>query len=391
MKLWEKGYELDEFVEKFTVGEDYLLDESLLPYDIIATKAHARVLKKAGIFSDDELKMVEEALDELLEEFEKGNVRIRPQDEDCHTVIENFLVSKLGKIGEKIHTGRSRNDQVLTALRLYYKDALLNIEKKIEDLIDEIEKFSKKYGKVRFAGMTHTRKAMPTDFKTWAEALKDALSDNLEFLRFVGKMIDRSPLGTGAGYGIPMELSRELAARELGFREVQKNPIYTQSSRGKYDLLIHQLLSQISLDLNRVASDLILMGFLGMVEHSKEITTGSSIMPQKRNPDVLEIVRALHHRIHSNSVMVMGVVSNMVMGYHRDYQLLKKATFESIDHVLDILEAMKIVFKETSVNKEVCESTLSDEAFATEEVYDLVKKGIPFREAYRRVAKKYGG
>ena len=389
MKLWDKGYDVDSFVERFTAGEDYILDMRILPHDIKATKVHAEVLHRAGILSDEELSKIKSALDELLKLYEEGRVEIRIEDEDCHTVIENFLTEKLGEIGKKIHTARSRNDQVLTALRLYYREVLKDISEAVKNLIASVKAFSKKYGKIQFPGFTHTRKAMPTDFKTWSGAFVDSLKDDLKLLKSVMDITDQSPLGTGAGYGVPLNIDREYSAKKLGFKKVQKNPIYTQNSRGKFEGMMIHALSQISLDLNRFSTDIIFLSFLGILKLDMSITTGSSIMPQKKNPDVLELIRGYHHRVLSNETFVMSIVSNMIMGYHRDYQLLKKAVFETFDILLDMIRAMDIVFKKMSVDKKAASEMMDDEIFATNRVYELVKKGVPFREAYRIVAEKF--
>ena len=389
MKLWDKGFKIEKFVERFTAGEDPVLDMRLLPYDIKASKVHAEVLKKAGVLSEDELKAVGKALDELLKLYEEEKVRIRIEDEDCHTVIENFLVERLGDVGKKIHTARSRNDQVLTALRLYYRDELTEIRDLIADLKRAMEEFSNRWGAVSFPGFTHTRKAMPTDFRTWIGAYSDLLDDDLRFLEVIVEVTDVSPLGTGAGYGVPMDIDREMSAEKLGFRKVQRNPIHAQLSRGKYELMILQALSHVTLDLNRLSSDVIFLSFLGFIVLPDEITTGSSIMPQKKNPDVLELIRGYHHRVVANARQVEGIVSNMIMGYHRDFQLLKRPVFDSFDVVKDVLRAARIVVEKMEVDEKRCGEELTPEVFATHEVYELVKKGLSFRDAYRIVAERF--
>ncbi len=389
MKLWDKGYDVDSFVEKFTTGEDYILDMRILPHDIKATKVHAEVLHKAGILSDEDLLKIKGALNELLKLYKEGKIEIRIEDEDCHTVIENFLTEKLGEIGKKIHTARSRNDQVLTALRLYYRESLGDISEAVKSLISSVKNFSKKYGNVQFPGFTHTRKAMPTDFKTWSGALVDSLKDDLRFLKSVMDITDQSPLGTGAGYGVPLNIDREYSAKKLGFKKLQKNPIYAQNSRGKFEGMIMHALSQISLDLNRFSSDIIFLSFLKILRLDARITTGSSIMPQKKNPDVLELIRGYHHKVLSNEIFVMSIVSNMIMGYHRDYQLLKKVVFETFDILIDMIRAMDVVFKNMTVDEKKSFEMMDDEIFATHRVYELVKKGVPFREAYKIVAEEF--
>ncbi|WP_041083490.1 argininosuccinate lyase [Thermotoga profunda] len=392
-KLWQKGYELDRFVEKFTVGKDYIVDVKLINYDIVASIVHAKMLSKMGYITHEEFKQIESVLKELADLVKKGSFQIKQEDEDCHTAIENFLIQKLGDTGKKIHTARSRNDQILTALRLFYKDQLKEIQELTEKLIKATENFSKKYGKVSFAGFTHTRKAMPTDFHTWSMALHDALKDDLSILKMTYRLIDQSPLGTGAGYGIPILVDREFIARELGFKKIQQNPIYTQLSRGKFEYLILHSLSQISYDLNRFASEIVFFSLpeIGYIVLPKELCTGSSIMPQKLNPDPLELVRAYHNRIVSKMIECVTIPSNLITGYHRDLQLLKETMIEGFQIVKDIIVVMQIVFEKLQVDENRCSKSLTDDVMATHKVYELVKQGVPFRDAYKKIAQKFGG
>ncbi|HOJ88793.1 MAG TPA: argininosuccinate lyase [Pseudothermotoga sp.] len=392
-KLWQKDYKLDPVVERFTIGNDYIIDMNLIKYDITASIIHAKMLLKMGYIAQDEFEKLKGTLEELLVLVEQKKFQVKEQDEDCHTAIENYLTQKLGDIGKKIHTARSRNDQVLTALRLLYKDELGQIEKLIDELRKAIGRFSKKYGQVKFAGFTHTRKAMPTDFRTWAMALNDALKDDLRILRTVRQLVDQSPLGTGAGYGVPIQIDRKFTAKQLGFGKVQENPIYTQLSRGKFEYLLLHCLSQISYDLNRFASDMILFSLkdIGYLILPKELCTGSSIMPHKLNPDVLELVRAYHSRNLSRMVECATNTLNLITGYHRDLQLLKETVIGSFQDTKDILRVMKVVFEKIQVNKKACSESLTDEVLATHRVYELVNQGVPFRDAYRRIAQQLGG
>lgn len=392
-KLWHKDYELDQVIERFTVGKDYITDMELIKYDIIASMAHAKMLSKMRYITQQEFEQLKDALEELLVLVEQRKFQINQEDEDCHTAIENFLVQKLGETGKKIHTARSRNDQVLTALRLYYKNQLREIQKLVEELIKATIDFSKKYGKITFAGFTHTRKAMPTDFRSWSTALHDALKDDLKILKIAYELIDQCPLGTGAGYGIPIPIDREVTAKELGFKRIQQNPIYTQLSRGKFEYLILHTLSQISYDLNRFSSDIIFFSLpeIGYLKIPKELCTGSSIMPQKLNPDPLELVRAYHNRILSKTVECTMICTNLITGYHRDFQLLKEIVMESFQILKDLLSVMKRILERLQVDKENCSKSLTKEVMATHRAYELVKEGVPFRDAYRQIAAEYGG
>jgi len=388
LKLWEKDYNVDEDVELFTSKEDLDFDSVLVLYDIKASKVHAEVLQKAGILDNSELSQLLETLDELQKRVRRGDFQIKSEDEDCHTAIENFLTSKLGDLGKKIHTARSRNDQVLTALRLFYKEKMEEIGEAVRSLIQAMNDFTERYGHVQFAGYTHTRPAMPTDVKTWAGAYVDSLEDDLRLLKAVREIVDQNPLGTGAGYGVPLEIDREFSTKRLGFSRVQHNPIYAQHSRGKFESTIIHVLVHIMYDLNRLSSDIIFLSLLGCLRLPDEMTTGSSIMPQKKNPDALELIRGYFHRIVGYQVTVMTTAANLIMGYHRDLQLLKKPIFEAFEVSLASLKMMELIFEKLQVDEERCSATVTDEVMATHRVYELVKRGIPFRDAYRQVAEE---
>lgn len=390
MKLWQKGTNSVKSVEQFTVGTDYILDQQLLKYDCIASAAHARMLKKIGILSEDELQGITKALDEILRLDKDHKFKIKQSDEDCHTAIENYLTKELGDTGKKIHTGRSRNDQVLTALRLFYRDGLDEINQLTEGFKKALQTFGQKYHKVEIPGFTHTRKAMPSSIKMWAEAFMDAADDNQVLLNSVRKIINQSPLGTAAGYGVPLKLDREFTAKELEFDKVQKNPVYTQLSRGKFESMLLHLHSQILFDLNRCASDLIFLSMTewGIFKLPAEYCTGSSIMPQKMNPDVLELVRSNYHVVNGYQAQVQNITANLISGYHRDIQNSKEAMLKSFQIVKDCLTIMIELITHLEVDIEAAKKHMTDELFATEKAYKLVEQGVPFREAYQMVAKE---
>lgn len=390
-KLWQKQYKLNKAVEKFTVGDDYILDLRLVKYDCLASIAHEKMLAKIGILTSADAKKLEAALKEIIALDAKGKFTIMPEDEDCHTAIENYLTKKLGVLGKKIHTARSRNDQVLTALRLYYKDQLVACQKSVNKLTSTLRAFDKKFGKIVLPGYTHMRKAMPSSVKMWAESFIDSMRDNLKSAAYASDLIDQSPLGTGAGYGLPVKIDRDFTAILLGFKKNQINPIYTQNSRGKFESAILHALGQIMFDANKISSDLIMFSMpeFGYFELPKEFCTGSSIMPQKKNPDVFELLRAKYHVVVSYENQVRGIVSNLPSGYNRDFQLLKEPVFKSFDITQASLLVLAEVFKTLKVNVENCKLALTPELYATEEVYKLVAKGMPFREAYKIIAKKY--
>ncbi len=390
-KLWDKGYNLNKAIEEFTVAEDYILDMKLIKYDVKASIAHAKMLQSKGYLTNEEFVAIKNTLEKVLKLVESGNFEIKREEEDCHTAIENFLVAEIGEAGKKIHTARSRNDQVLTALRLYQKDELKQIKSLVEKLQKSLEIFGEKYSHVNFAGFTHTRKAMPTDFKTFAQAFVDALQDDLYLTEAVYQIIDQSPLGTGAGYGVPIDIDRGLTAKELGFEKVQENPIYTQNSRAKFDALVVHALCQISYDLNKLATDLIFFSAeeVGYVVLPKQFCTGSSIMPHKFNPDPLELIRANHHRLVGNLMQILSMSSNLISGYHRDFQLLKKPLMESFEITKQMILVTKLIVDDLKVDEERCKASLTDEVFSTHKVYELVQQGIPFREAYKIIASQY--
>ncbi len=391
MKLWEKGYKLNKLIEDFTVGKDYILDQKLIGYDCIASIAHAKMLGKIGVFKKGEVKKLVRELNNIIQLNEKGRFRISRGQEDCHTAIENHLIKKLGDLGKKIHTGRSRNDQVLTALRLYYKKELTDCRKSVNELIKAVAKFLKQYGKIKLPGYTHTRKAMPSSIRIWGSSFVDSMRDNLELIDLALQFIDQSPLGTGAGYGVPLKIDRNYTAKLLGFKKLQKNPIYTQNSRGKFESTILHALSQTMLDLNKVATDLILFSIpeLGYFELPKELCTGSSIMPHKKNPDVLELLRAKYHIILAYEFQVKNIIGNLPSGYNRDFQLTKEPTMKGLETTKESLSITGLIFRNLKVNKENCDKALTKDVYATEKVYKLVKKGIPFREAYRIISREY--
>ncbi len=388
-KLWDKGYDLNKTIESYTVGNDPILDKQLVYYDCVASIAHAKMLGEINLLTETEVQDLIRELNHIIDLDKKGEFPITQEQEDCHTAIEMFLIFALGDVGKKIHAARSRNDQVLTALRLYYKDEIENVVHNIKSLTNTISNFTSKYGKIHFPGYTHMQKAMPSSFGLWGSAFSDSMNDNLLLLDTVKIIIDQSPLGTAAGYGIPLNIDREFTAKELEFSSVQSNPIYTQYSRGKFEITILHILSQIMLDLNKIASDLILfsMSEFGYVELPDEFCTGSSIMPQKKNPDVLELLRAKYHVVSSYEFQVSRLTSDLISGYNRDIQLTKEPVMNGFSTTLDSLEITTLLFQNLVVNKVKCKSALDDEIFATEKVYKLVKKGMPFRDAYMQIAK----
>lgn len=370
MTIWQKQTDVDDEILKFTVGNDYLLDQKLLKYDCIASIAHAKMLNKMGYLNKDELDEILIKLNQIIE----NGLDIKITEEDCHFAIEKSL----GDIGKKIHFGRSRNDQVLVALRLFEVDELKNINKLIENLL----KINIK--KVDIPGFTHMQFAMPTDTKTWFSSYKESMKENLKMINFLIQFINKSPLGSAAGYGLPINIDKKFTADELGM-EVIENPIYAQYTRAKYDFQIMNLSTTIAYDLNKISSDLIQFNLLGYVKLPLKYCTGSSIMPQKHNPDVLELIRAKYHIITGNETKYKSLVSNLMMGYNRDIQLSKELIINSIE----ILKECLVMTNNMMPYVEFQEIELPKELFATSKAYEYVKKGMTFRDAYKMVGEEY--
>jgi len=380
-KLW--GTDLNKQIEEFTVGNDFVLDKKLLKYDCMASIAHSKMLKKIGILKDKEQKKIEDELNKILSQG--IDFDIKQEDEDCHTAIENHLTKKLGKLGKKIHTARSRNDQIKAALHLYMKYELNKIGNLTFELINNL----KSVENIKIPGYTHSQKAMPSSFKLWADAFIFSLDDDLKLLETTEKIINQNPLGTGAGYGIPIKVDREITKKELNFEKNQET-CYVQNSRGKFEALTLNLMTQIMMDLNKISSDLILFNMqeFSFVKLPDDFTTGSSIMPQKKNPDVLELIRAKYSIVLGYEMQVKSLLSNLISGYHRDFQLTKEPLMKGIEATKSCLEMMNLIIPSMKINKVNCKKAMTDELYATEKAYELVKKGKSFRDAYKEVKKK---
>ncbi|MEA2036748.1 MAG: argininosuccinate lyase [Nanoarchaeota archaeon] len=384
-KIWQGN--VNKEIEKFTVGNDYLLDKKILKYDCIASIAHSKMLKKIGILKEAEQKKLEKLLKKIIELGNKGKFPIKLSDEDCHTAIENYLTKKLGNLGKKVHSARSRNDQVVAAMKLYEKKEIKDMIILVNNLISSLKKLSK--NNAVMPGYTHMQKAMPSSVKLWAESFVGSLEDDLELLKNALGIIDKNPLGSAAGYGVPLKINKEITKKELNFKNNFKNPIYVQNSRGKHEGIILSALVNIMATLNKLSSDVILFsmqefGYFGI---PKDFTTGSSIMPQKKNPDVLELVRAKYSIVLGYEFQLKNLIGNLVSGYNRDLQLTKEPTIKGIEITKECVKIMNLVVNGLKVNKANCEKAMTKELYATEKVYELVSKGLSFREAYKNVKK----
>ena len=391
IKLWQKDWDLDPAVEAFETKGDLVLDQKLIPYDIKGSIAHAKMLYKSNLLTKKELLALQGGLREIKSLYEKGKFVLKFGDEDCHTKIEKYLTNEYGDVGKKIHTARSRNDQVLTALRLFTKDYLEQIEKEIKKSNELFIRFEYEYGKIPMPGYTHMQKAMPSSIGLWIRSFKDALSDDLKILKAIYKLNDQSPLGSAAGYGLPIKIDRKYAALLLGFSKVRENPIYCQSSRVKVDALTLSLLISILQTINKFASDVMLFttSEFDFFKVNPEITTGSSIMPQKINLDIAELLRSKVNIILGNYVQIVAISSNLVTGYNRDFQDTKKPLIESLELTLSSLVTCQILLKNISPNKKVLKASMTKDLYVTEQALKLVVDGASFRDAYEKVGKKY--
>lgn len=391
-KLWQKSKsKLHPLVEQYTVGDDYILDQVLMPYDIQATKAHIQGLQKLGIFTATEVKKLTSTLSKLEKDFKAGKVKIKIQDEDCHTVIENYLVKRYKNLGKKVHTGRSRNDQVLVAIRLYMKDQLKDLSKEVKKLAKDFLDFAEKYPMVPLPGYSHTQQAMLSSTAHWAASFIESLIDDAHFAESVYEHIDKNPLGSAAGFGVSLLLPRNKVSKLLKFKQTQVNSLYCQGSRGKFESTYLEALSQVMLTLGRFASDLILYTSqeFGFFKVKDSLVTGSSIMPQKRNLDAMEILRGKVNVVLANHQLIQNLTKGLISGYHRDLQLIKKPLIESIDIVMQSLQIVSLHIKGITPQQKKIEETITKEIFMADLANDLVKtKKIPFRTAYKKAFKE---
>lgn len=392
VKLWDKGAAADTEIDLFTAGDDPRLDLQLIPCDCLASQAHAEMLEKAGVLSTAEKDAICSELQKISRLAQAGELSILPSNEDGHTEIENRLTEALGETGKKIHTFRSRNDQAATALRLYYKTQLTETLGLARDLLETIWMFGQRYRDVKLPGFTHTRKAMPSSLALWCGAFIESLDDNINLLDTVlHVLVDRSPLGSGAGYGVPAAVHRHFSAQRMGFPAIQANPLYVQNSRGKLEAAILHALTQFHFDLNKIASDIIFFSLpeLGYFQLPPHLCTGSSMMPHKLNPDPLELVRGYYHRLCSLEFQVKGLAANLISGYHRDLQLTKGPVMEGIAIIRECLRIVQKVFRELRVNRLACRKAMTAELYTVQKACQRVRNGMSFREAYRAEAGEY--
>ncbi|MDX1630265.1 MAG: argininosuccinate lyase [Thermoanaerobaculia bacterium] len=386
--LWDKGEPFSETVRRFTVGRDPELDRILLPYDALASLAHGIMLAEIGILEREELPGLRTELRAVAEEAREGTFEIPPADEDGHTALENRLTERLGETGKRIHTGRSRNDQVIAALRLYGREAVLRLSGEVDAVVSSLLDLADAHREVTVPGYTHTRQGMPSTLGFLFAAHAEGLLDGLSWLARAFRHLDRSPLGSASGYGVALPLDRERVADLLAFSEVQVNTLAVQNDRGKTEMLVLSAVLGPVVDLSRLAGDLIWFSSdeLGFLKLGAEVTTGSSIMPQKRNPDVLELVRARANRLRGLPGELAGYFAPLPSGYHRDLQLTKGPFLEGMETAVSLFRAVRVVLESLEVDRDRADELLTPGIDATDFVYARVREGRPFRDAYRRAA-----
>ena len=390
MKLWDKGFSTDEKIDFFTVGNDRELDLVLARFDVIGYRAHAAMLFEIGLLSEDEWNRVEEELNALLDLIAKGEFVIEEGFEDVHSKVEYLLTQKLGDTGKKIHTARSRNDQVLVDVHLYLKEELGEIKKQVSALFDRLMALAERHKGVLMPGYTHFQVAMPSSFGLWFSAYAESLIDDVYMLHAAFKVTDQNPLGSAAGYGSSFPIDRQHTTETLGFADLKYNSVAAQMSRGKTEKTVAFALSSVAGTLSRFAMDICLYMSqnFGFVSFPDELTTGSSIMPHKKNPDVFELIRGKCNKIQALPYELTLITSNLPSGYHRDFQLLKEGLIPAIQNLKSCLEIFTFSLKSIRVKDDILQDSKYDYLFTVEEVNDLVQQGIPFRDAYKTVGEK---
>jgi argininosuccinate lyase len=389
MKLWEKGYKLDQVVETFMTGDDPLLDHALISYDCLGSIAHAKMLEKVGILTSEECHQLVKELSHIIHLTKEGKFHIQMEDEDVHTAVENALISTLGDVGKKLHTARSRNDQILLDMRLYMKNQILQVAKEALDASDILCKFAESHHDVPIPGRTHFQRAMPSSLGLWAGAFAESILDDIQLLQGVYDLINQCPLGSAASYGVSLPIDRQYCADLLGFKSVQNNVLYANNSRGKFEAAVLHALVQIMNDLSKVATDIIIFSApeFGYFTLPEKFCPGSSLMPQKRNPCPLEIIRAKSAVLQGQLFQTLEIVRALPSGYNRDFQETKRPIMQGFEITNISLKVFSQIFSELQVNKKTCLEAFTPELFATDQVLKLTAEGIPFRDAYQQVAK----
>ncbi|MEM1337781.1 MAG: argininosuccinate lyase [Bacteroidota bacterium] len=387
MKLWDKGFSTNEKIDHFTVGNDRELDLVLAKYDVTASKAHAKMLGKVGLIAKEEADSLVSELEDIATSIANGEFTIESDFEDMHSKIEFLLTEKLGDTGKKIHTARSRNDQVLVAMQLYLKAELTEIKTQTTELFDLLLGLAEQHQDVLLPGYTHMQIAMPSSFGLWFSAYAESLIDDLYFLDAAYKIADQNPLGSAAGYGSSFPIDRSYITKELGFSTLKYNVVAAQMGRGKVEKATAMGISSIAATLSKLAMDITLFMSqnFDFISFPNELTTGSSIMPHKKNPDVFELIRAKCNKIQAVPNQLTLVTNNLTSGYHRDFQLVKEIILPAIQDMKACLEIMAFSLKQVQINTSILDDPKYDYLFSVDTLNELVKSGMPFREAYKQM------
>lgn len=390
MKLWSKDFEPDKMIEQFTVGADRELDLRLARYDVQGSKAHIKMLESIGLLEADELNVLTAELDRIAEVIEKGEFTIAPGVEDVHSQVEFMLTERLGDIGKKIHSGRSRNDQVLVDLKLFMRDELKHIAEAVKRLFDALIGLSEQHKDLLMPGYTHLQVAMPSSFGLWFGAYAESLVDDLRLLEAAYRIANQNPLGSAAGYGSSFPLDREMTTRELNFDTLHYNVVAAQMSRGKTERAAAMAISAIASTLGHFAMDvcMFMCQNFGFISFPDEFTTGSSIMPHKKNPDVFEIMRGKCNRLQALPNEIALLTTNLPLGYNRDYQLLKDILFPAIGEMISCLDMCVMMLGHIRINDNILADSKYNYLFTVEDVNRLTLSGVPFREAYKEIGMK---
>lgn len=387
MKLWQKDKTSKKEVESFTIGKDPEYDILLAPFDVLGSMAHAMMLQKIGLLTAEDLATLRKGLKEIYLEIEKGQFQIEEGVEDVHSQVEFLLTKRFGDVGKKLHSGRSRNDQVLVDLKLFYRAMIRELVEEIQELFVLLQKLSEKHKNDLVPGYTHTQLAMPSSFGLWFGSFAESLTEDLDLIQAAYKLANKNPLGSAAGYGSSFPLDRGLTTTLLGFDDLHHNVINAQNSRGKTEKTIAFALSGVAGTLNKLAADVCIFmnQQFGFISFPDELTTGSSIMPHKKNPDVFELIRAKTNQIQALPNTITLQLSNMTTGYHRDLQLLKEAIFPGFETLIDCVKMSTFMLKEIRVKENILKDDFYKHVFSVEVVNELVLQGIPFRDAYKKV------
>jgi len=390
MKLWQKKIPVNKQVEKFTIGKDRELDLLLAEHDVLGSMAHAKMLVQVGLLKKNEWRKLHAELKNISKKFVSGKFIIESGVEDVHSQVEYLLTKKLGEVGKKIHTARSRNDQVLLDIKLFSRKEIFKIAETTSALFDLLIFLSNKHKNQLLPGYTHLQIAMPSSFGLWFGAYAESLKDDLEFLFSVYQIINKNPLGSGAGYGSSLSINRNLTAKLLGFDGLNNNSVYAQMTRGKTEKLVSYSLANIASTLSKLSIDVCLFmnQNFDFISFPEELTTGSSIMPHKKNPDVFELIRAKCNRMQTLPEQISAVIKNLPSGYHRDFQLLKEIYFPAFAELNDCLTMTTFMLEKAKAKDNILADDKYKFLFSVDAVNELVKKGIPFREAYKKVGEE---